>query len=110
MLGAGFAGPESCDLFRRRHAGITLWTLWTGLECRTEPTESLREDAERAESAPAGGAAARRRDLRELVERLPERLPEEPGRGVVVGVRAAGRLGNDRVDHAQLEAVRPRPA
>src|SRR5581483_9227431 len=86
--------------------GISLWTVWTSSPERgTEPTRTSREDAERAELRPPPAAQLVARDVREIVERLADRLPEEPCGLVVVDVGAARGLGDDRVDHAELEAV-----
>ena len=64
------------------------------------------EDAVRAEARAPAATQLLAGYVRQLVERLPERLAEQPRGSVVVGVGAARRLGDDRVDHAELEKGR----
>src|SRR5262249_7501823 len=62
-------------------------------------------NAERAEPGPSPALQLVRSRRLELVERLPERPPEEPGRFPGIGVRTAAGLRDDAVDHTELEAV-----
>src|SRR5215211_4785811 len=104
MFGAGIAGLEHGPgrIFPLHKAGKSLWRLWKG------PAE-----------APESGVDAQRAELRapeppqflsggpvQLCERLAQLLAEQPRCLVGVVVRSALGLGDDRVDHAQLEAVR----
>ena len=61
------------------------------------PSERKRARRRRRSSSPGNAV--------ELVERLAERLAEQLRGRVVVDVRAALRLRDDRVDYAELEAV-----
>ena len=54
-------------------------------------------------SAPAAQLVAG--EPGQLVERLADRVFQQHGRGVGIGVRAIGWLRDDRVDDAELEAV-----
>ena len=86
-----FGGP------RRRSAFCPLKTLWMMWKARPDYVPNSGEDAHRRGTSPAGGAAqllARR--VLELLERLDQRRPEQRGRLVVIGLRAAARLGDDR--------------
>src|SRR5581483_7488242 len=65
----------------------------------------LREDAHAAELGAAAAAKLVAGGLVELVERLDERSLEEARCLVVVGLRPAGGLRDDGVDHAEVEAV-----
>src|SRR4051794_22855763 len=63
-------------------------------------------DAEPTETGAAAAAQVLAGDSGEIVERVADGVAEQPRRGVRVGVRTARRLGHDRIDHAELEAVR----
>src|SRR5262249_29044000 len=45
------------------------------------------------------------REARQVLQCFAERVPQEPGRSVVIRVRAVGRLGDDRVDDTQFVTV-----
>src|SRR5207253_1059406 len=82
-----------CGLRFLEQTGKSLWMLWIVLESG--------EDAHRAELLPSRSPQCRARLMLDLPERLVEALREQPRRLVVVGLRAAGRLGHDRFDHAE---------
>ena len=65
----------------------------------------LGEDAHAAELRAAAAAQLDPRGVVELRERLGERCLEKHGRLVVIGLRASVRLGDDAVDHPELEAM-----
>src|SRR5205814_3416228 len=70
-----------------------------------EERRALGVDAQRSEACAAFAPQFVPRDAVELVHRLTQRLAEELRGRVRVLVGAAGRLGHDRVDDAELEAV-----
>src|SRR5579884_2216041 len=73
---------------------------------KAAPTRSvLREDAHAAELGAAAAAEVVTVEGLELLERLQQRALQQAGRLVVVGLRAVGRFGDDRVHHAELETV-----
>src|SRR5205085_12051618 len=63
------------------------------------------ENTERAEPGSPPALQLVRRHGTEAVERFPQALPEQPGSLVAIGLRAALRLGDDAVDHTELETV-----
>src|SRR5262245_24925637 len=62
-------------------------------------------NAERAEPRSASALQLVRGSRFEIFEHFTHSIPKQTGRSVVIRVRAALRLGNDGVDHAELEAV-----
>src|SRR6185437_10339577 len=75
--------------------GISLWTLWT----------ALRENAQRAEFRAPAAAELVPRDVHQFLEILGDRLLQQARRLVVVVLGPAVGLGDDPVDHAELETV-----
>ena len=73
-----------------------------------ESVERLRlgEDAHGAELRAPGTPKRIRRDAIELAKVRDDRLAQEHGCDLDVGLRAALGLGDDPLDHSEIEAVR----
>src|SRR5947207_3316853 len=92
---------------RPRHVygrGISLWIMWKRA-ARGPFSAARRHLADCAEPHTALPAQVVSRDAFEELEELCQRLPEQPRSLVEVGVGTTFRLRDDRVDHAELEAV-----
>src|SRR5579884_44170 len=95
------AGPEA---FRSWFPRLkTLWTLWKTAAGKGPLRSGV--DAHAAELRPAAAPELLARRVLDLLERLDEPGAQQPGRLVVVVLRAARRLGDDGVDDTELEAM-----
>src|SRR5690349_6487798 len=103
-LEAGIYRPRV--VFRAGEKAVDTGESGRGKRCLKRKNVSLGEDAERAESCPPPTLQLVARDRLEIVERLPDRLPQEPRSRIRVGLGPARRHRHDPVDDAEFEAVR----
>src|SRR5215510_8844893 len=95
------SGPVITGLESYSGRGKRLWIL--GIAVRE--TVSSSENAERPEAGPPPAPELVPRHGLQVVERLPDRLSEQPGGRIRVGMGASRRLRNDAVDHAEPQAM-----